>query len=145
MQRILDRRVIKEGRRASWLFQNNKGVWDRFGMYDATFRQLLDAAREESGELLPEVVDTEDFSLWRSPTRGAVVETTNQGVSEKVIELIINQQMEEQGGSQRLCSGATHATGVHPSKEHSTYHACVLEGPLTRPLGPGGVICIYYI
>jgi hypothetical protein len=35
------------------------------------------------------VVDTEDFSLWRSPRRGAVLETpTNQDVSEKVIELI---------------------------------------------------------
>ena len=88
MQRILDRRVLKEGRRVGWLFQSAKGVRDRFGMYDATFRQLIDAVREESGELLPEVVDTEDFSLWRSPRRGAVLETTNQDVSEKVIELI---------------------------------------------------------
>jgi hypothetical protein len=46
MQRILDCRVIKGGRRASWLFQNNKGVLDRFGMYNTTFRQLLDAAWE---------------------------------------------------------------------------------------------------
>ena len=37
---------------------------------------------------MPEVVDTEDFSLWRSPRRGAVLETTNQDVSKKVIELI---------------------------------------------------------
>ena len=37
---------------------------------------------------MPDVVDTEDFSLWRSPRRGAVLETTNQDVSEKVIELI---------------------------------------------------------
>ena len=88
MQRILDRRVLKEGRRVGWLFQSVKGVRDRFGMYDTTFRQLIDAAREESGELLPDVVDTEDFSLWRSPRRGAVLETTNQDVSEKVIELI---------------------------------------------------------
>ena len=57
-------------------------------MYDATFCQLLDADREENGELLPDVVDTEDFSLWRSPRRGAVLETTNQDVSKKVIELI---------------------------------------------------------
>ena len=86
MQWILDRRVIKEGRRAGWLFQNNKGMRDRFGMYDTTFYQLLDTAWEESGELFPELVDTEDFSLW-SPRRGAVLETTNQDVSEKVIEL----------------------------------------------------------
>jgi hypothetical protein len=37
---------------------------------------------------LLEVVETGDFSLWRSPRRGAVLETTNQDVLEKVIDLI---------------------------------------------------------
>ncbi len=32
------------------------------------------------------MVDTSDFSLWRSPRQGAVLETTNQDVAEKVIE-----------------------------------------------------------
>ena len=60
----------------------------KFGQYDALFRALVDQAQERHPRLLPEAVETEDFSLWRSPRRGAVLETTNQDVSEKVIELI---------------------------------------------------------
>ena len=60
----------------------------KFGQYDALFRALVDQAQERHPRLLLEAVETEDFSLWRSPKRGAVLETTNQDVSEKVIELI---------------------------------------------------------
>ena len=49
---------------------------------------MIDTVREEQAGLLPDVVDTGDFSLWRSPRQGAVLETTNQGVPEKVIELV---------------------------------------------------------
>jgi hypothetical protein len=38
--------------------------------------------------LFPTVVEASDFSLWRSPRRGAVLETTNHGVDTQVIELI---------------------------------------------------------
>ncbi len=38
--------------------------------------------------MLPEAVDTGDFSLWRSPRQGTVLETTNQDVAEKVMKLI---------------------------------------------------------
>jgi hypothetical protein len=58
------------------------------GQYDALYRALVDQARERHPRLLPEAVKTDDFSLWRSPRIGAVLETTNQDVSEKVIELI---------------------------------------------------------
>ena len=60
----------------------------KFGQYDALYRALVDQARERHPRLLLEAVETEDFSLWRSPRRGAVLETTNQDVSKKVIELI---------------------------------------------------------
>jgi hypothetical protein len=60
----------------------------KFGRYDALFRVLVDQAQERHPGLIPEAVETKDFSLWRSPRRGAVLETTNQDVSEKVIELI---------------------------------------------------------
>ena len=60
----------------------------KFGQYDALFRALVDQAQERHPRLLPEAVETENFSLWRSAKRGAVLETTNQDVSEKVIELI---------------------------------------------------------
>jgi hypothetical protein len=52
------------------------------------FRAFIDSAREQHEGLLPDAVETGDFSLWRSPRRGAMLETTNQDVSEKVIELI---------------------------------------------------------
>jgi hypothetical protein len=45
---------------------------------------------------VPVAVETGDFSLWRSPRQGAVLETTNQDVSEKVIELI-NQWRKKEG------------------------------------------------
>ncbi len=49
---------------------------------------MIDQARERHAKLLPEVVETGDFSLWRSPRRGAILETLNQDVAEKVIELV---------------------------------------------------------
>ncbi len=70
------------------MLQNRRGVRSEFGIYDHVFRDLVDRARELHCKLLPEVVETGDFSLWRSPRRGAVLETTNQDVAEKVIELI---------------------------------------------------------
>ena len=88
MERALHRRVNLQGRREGWLFQCKRGVRLKFGKYDPTFRALVDAARQEEEGLLPEAVETGDFSLWRSPRRGAVLETTNQDVSEKIIELI---------------------------------------------------------
>ena len=60
----------------------------KFGQYDPLFRGLIDQAQERHPRLLPEAVDTEDFSLWRSPRQGLVLETTNQDLAEKVIELI---------------------------------------------------------
>jgi hypothetical protein len=62
----------------------------KFGQYDPLFRGLIEQARERHPQLLPEGVDTEDLSLWRSPSprRGSVLETTNQDVAEKVIKLI---------------------------------------------------------
>ncbi len=38
--------------------------------------------------VVPAVVEGTDFRLWRSPRRGAVLETTNHGVDSKVIELV---------------------------------------------------------
>ena len=88
MERALHRRVNLHNRESGWFFQNQQGVRRKFGQYDGPFRALVDQARKRHPRLLPEAVETEDFSLWRSPRRGAVLETTNQDVSEKVIELI---------------------------------------------------------
>jgi hypothetical protein len=88
MERALHRRVNLQRRNKGWFFQCRRGERLKFGKYDPTFRFLIDLARETQEGLLPEVVETGDFSLWRSPRQGAVLETTNQDELEKVIELI---------------------------------------------------------
>jgi hypothetical protein len=88
MERALHRRVDLHNRSKGWLFQCRQGVHLKFGRYNATFKALVDSAREHHEGLLSDVVETADFSLWRLPRRGAVLETTNQDVSEKVIKLI---------------------------------------------------------
>ncbi len=88
MEKALHRRVHLQNRTTGWLLQSRRGVHSNFGIYDHIFRALIDLVREEHSSLLPEVVETGDFSLWRSPRRGAVLETTNQDVAEKVIKLI---------------------------------------------------------
>ena len=86
--RLLHRRANVQERTTGWLFLDKKGQRAKFGQHDPAFRALLQEARDKNPKLLPAAVDIEDFSLWRSPRRGAVLETTNQDVSEKVIELI---------------------------------------------------------
>ncbi len=88
MERVLHRRVNLHSRDTGWLFQDRRGTRLKFGCYDSLFRTLVDQARERYPRLVPEAIKTGDFSLWRSPRRGAVLETTNQDVSEKVIDLI---------------------------------------------------------
>jgi hypothetical protein len=88
MEKALHHQVHLQNRTTGWLFQDRRGVRSKFGIYDHIFRALVDIARELHFRLLPEVVETGDFSLWRSPRRGAVLETTNQDVAEKVIELV---------------------------------------------------------
>ncbi len=88
IDQALHRRVNLHGRETGWLFQDQRGARVKFGWYDALFRALVDQARERHPRLIPVAVETEDFSLWRSPRRGAVLETTNQDVQEKVIKLI---------------------------------------------------------
>jgi hypothetical protein len=88
MERVLQRRVNLHNRNRGWLFQCRWGVRLKFGRYDTAFRALIDLAREQHDGLLPDAVETGDFSLWKSPRRGGVLETTNQDDSEKVIELI---------------------------------------------------------
>ncbi len=45
-------------------------------------------ARGTNSRLVPGAIEPEDFSLWRSPIRGAVLETTQRGVDSKVMELV---------------------------------------------------------
>jgi hypothetical protein len=88
MERALRCRGHLQDQTTGWLFQDRKGMRSKFGKYDHIFRALIDIARELHFSLLPEVVETGNFSLWRSQRRRAVLETTNQDVAETVIELI---------------------------------------------------------
>jgi hypothetical protein len=88
MERALHWRVNLQRRETGWLFQSRRGVRYKFGIFDQLFRLLIDQARERHPKLLPEVVETGDFSLWRSPRRGAVLETLKQDVAEKLIKVV---------------------------------------------------------
>ena len=88
MERIMQRRVHYERRTKGWLFETKTGARAKFGKYDPTFRSLVTLARVTNSRLVPSAIEPDDFSLWRSPRRGAVLETTQQGVDSKVMELI---------------------------------------------------------
>ena len=88
MERIMVRRVNHQHRTKGWLFETRAGVRAKFGVYDSTFRLLVALARAKNPRLVPSVIELEDFSLWRSPRRGAVLETTHRGIDSKVMELI---------------------------------------------------------
>ncbi len=49
---------------------------------------MIAEARDKDIRLVPAAVEATDFSLWRSPRQGAVLETTNGGVATQVIELV---------------------------------------------------------
>ncbi len=88
MERIMYRWVRLQGQSKGWLFEATPGKRAKFGRYQEYFRTLIDLARERESRLLPASVLTNDFSLWRLPRRGAVLETTNNKLEVKVIELI---------------------------------------------------------
>ncbi len=88
MERIMVRRVNHQHRTKGWLFETRTGARAKFGRYDATFRTLVTLAREKNSWLVPFAIEAEDFSLWRSPRRGAVLETMQRGVDSKVMELV---------------------------------------------------------
>ena len=88
MERIMFRRVNCQHRTKGWLFETGTGTRAKFGKYDPTFRTLVSQARITNSRLVPQSIKAKDFSLWRSPRRGAVLETTQRGVDSKVMELI---------------------------------------------------------
>ena len=88
MELIVCRRVKLEGREKGWLFKSQPDARAKFGHYDPLFRSLIAKARDKNPRLVPAVVEGTDFSLWRSPQRGAVLETMNHRVDTKVIKLV---------------------------------------------------------
>ena len=71
METIMRRRVHCQHCTKGWLFETKTGARAKFEKYDPTFR---------SSRLVANAIEPDDFSLWRSPRRGAVLKTTQQGV-----------------------------------------------------------------
>ena len=88
MEWIVYRRVKLEGREKGWLFESQPDTRAKFGHYDPLFRSLIAKATDKNPRLVLAVVEGTDFSLWRFPRQGAVLETTNHGVDAKVIGLV---------------------------------------------------------
>jgi hypothetical protein len=88
MERIMFRRVNCQHRTKGSLFETGTGARAKFGKYDAMFWMLVSQVRTTNFRLVPLSIEAEDFSLWCSPRRGAVLETTQQGVDSKVMELV---------------------------------------------------------
>ncbi len=88
MERIMHQRVNCQRCTKGWLFQTNTGERAKFGRYNATFQTLVTLVRATNSRLVPSTIIPEDFSLWLSPRRGAVLETTQWGVDSKVMELV---------------------------------------------------------
>ncbi len=75
MERIMSQRVNYQHRSKGWLFETGTGGRAKFGRYNATFHSLVALARAMNSQLVPHAIKLEDFSLWQSPGRGAVLET----------------------------------------------------------------------
>jgi hypothetical protein len=82
------RRVNFQHRTKGWLFDMRTGARAKFGRYDAPFRMLVTLAQAKNSQLVPHTIEAKDFSLWRSPRRGAVLVNTQRGVDSKVMELV---------------------------------------------------------
>ncbi len=88
MERVMFRRVNLQHRTKGWLFEIRTGARAKFGRYDTTFWTLVGLARATNSRLVPQAIEAEDFSLWRLPRRGVVLETTQRGVDSKAMELV---------------------------------------------------------
>ena len=70
------------------LFARARGGKASFGDYDPLFREYLTRLREQDPDLFTQAAKIEDYSLRRSPRRGAITTAANNKVDETTIELI---------------------------------------------------------
>jgi hypothetical protein len=88
LERLLQRRTEVEDQREGWVFADAKGRRMRFCQYDPLLLDLLTRARENSPGYMDQIIEIEDFSLWRSGRRGATTEAGNQQVGQHIIDLM---------------------------------------------------------
>mmetsp|Transcript_12985 Transcript_12985/g.19314 ORF Transcript_12985/g.19314 Transcript_12985/m.19314 type:complete len:514 (+) Transcript_12985:1584-3125(+) len=95
VSRLLIRRCVEEGQREGPLFAKADGTPASLGMYDPTFRRLLEKAKEAHPRAFSVKTMVEDYSLRRSLRRGSATEAQDNEVPGATIEWLTR------GGSER--------------------------------------------
>ena len=88
ISRLLYRRVMWEGDRSGYLFATSTKKKANLGDYDDLFRHYVSRVMKAKPELFSGAEAVNDFSLRRSPRRGATTEAENNNVDVAAIELI---------------------------------------------------------
>jgi hypothetical protein len=80
--------MVVEGCTVGYLFARRNGSKASLGDYDSLFRDYLTRLRTSNSAAFSKGVDIRDYSLRRSPRRGAVTTAANNQVDETTTELI---------------------------------------------------------
>ena len=92
----MEYRVLKvEGRKEGWYFTEENGSRAKFTYYDASFKELITKVKELYPRVILPAADVENFSLWRSPRRGAITTATVEQVDVPTMELIARWRSKE--------------------------------------------------
>ena len=88
LARLMLRRVSIQKRTGGSLFKSSCGKVMRISNLDPHLIELLDKVRELYPKLIPEKVETTDYSLWRSGRRGATTEAMNLNIDGDTMDLL---------------------------------------------------------
>ena len=82
-------RVLEvEGRKDGWYFTKADGSRATFTYFDPTFKKLVEEVKELRPDVILDVAEVDNFSLWRSPRRGAITTATEEKVDVPAMELM---------------------------------------------------------
>ena len=82
-------RVLEvEGRKEVWLFTKDDGSRATFTYFDPTFKRFVETVKELYPGLILQGAEIDNFSLWRSPRRGAITTATVEKVDVPTMELM---------------------------------------------------------
>lgn len=86
--RLMLRRVSLQKRSGGPLFRSSNGRIMRISDLDPRFVELLDKVRAFYPTLIPNKVESSDYSLWRSGRRGATTEAMNLQIDGDTMDLL---------------------------------------------------------
>ena len=84
--RAVHRRVNIENRHIGWFFADDQGKRRKMSYYKPMLQDHLMSVQDNIEGVIPNSIDVEGFSLWRSGRSGAHTEATNNNVPENVIK-----------------------------------------------------------